>query len=247
QKSQTATYVTETTKSSVRQPVTVEEATLQPTVRYEITLFNPHNGEDKARLWSQTKVIFGLGFAVTGVIALLPSDVSNWDEDNSGKFSDWSDNVSSGPVWDEDNSVINYIGHPYFGGVYYQVARNAGYNQWNSFVYTTLMSTFYYEYGIEALRERPSIQDLIVTSVGGWLYGEWAYKKERQLRALGGHKTALFFLNPVESISHWMNRTAGRNLIITNSISFDRHPRLSAPVGEEYFEDYVGITIEFGF
>ena len=33
---------------------------------YKISLFNPENGEDKKRLWSQTKSIFGYGFVVMG-------------------------------------------------------------------------------------------------------------------------------------------------------------------------------------
>lgn len=47
---------------------------------YEIALFSAHNGEDKARLWSQTQSIIGYGLGVAGFLALLPSDFTNWDK-----------------------------------------------------------------------------------------------------------------------------------------------------------------------
>ncbi|NVO99480.1 DUF3943 domain-containing protein, partial [Photobacterium damselae subsp. damselae] len=115
---------------------------------YEIALFSAHNGEDKARLWSQTQSIIGYGLGVAGFLALLPSDFTNWDKSDDRLLEKWYDNVTEGPVWDRDVWYINYIGHPYFGGVYYQVARKSGYRQWDSFLYSALMSTVYWEYGV---------------------------------------------------------------------------------------------------
>jgi hypothetical protein len=187
---------------------------------YQISLFSPKNGEDKGRLWSQTKSIFAYGFGVIGVIALLPESISNWDNEQ-GVLSKWSDNVKSGPVWDRDNGPLNLIGHPYFGGVYYQVARKSGYRQWDSFMYSTLMSTFYWEYGIESFAEVPSIQDLVITPVLGWVYGEWAFTTEMNIRAdndelfgssiLGS--TALVLLDPVDSLSVGINNIFGKQVI----------------------------------
>ena len=59
---------------------------LQPTTDfyqspYQISLFSNDNGEDKERLWSQTKAIFGYGLGVIGFIALLPEDISHWDNE----------------------------------------------------------------------------------------------------------------------------------------------------------------------
>jgi len=198
---------------------------LQPNIEfyqspYQVSLFSDNNGEDTDRLWSQTKSIFGYGFGVIGVIALLPEDISNWDKEQ-GLFNKWSDNVKAGPVWDRDNGPLNLIGHPYFGGVYYQVARKSGYRQWDSFMYSALMSTFYWEYGIEAFAEIPSIQDLVITPVLGWVYGEWAFTTEMDIRAdndevfgssiLGS--TALILLDPVDSLSIGVNRIFGKEII----------------------------------
>lgn len=191
---------------------------------YQISLFSPENGEDKARLWSQTKSVFAYGFGVIGVIALLPADISNWDSEE-GIYDKWFDNVSAGPVWDRDTGPLNFIGHPYFGGVYYQVARKSGYRQWDAFVYSTLMSTFYWEYGIESFAEIPSIQDLVITPVLGWAYGEWAFTTEMDIRANGDTvlgstflgSTALILLDPVDSISVGINNLFGKQIIMAGT------------------------------
>ncbi|WP_394151012.1 DUF3943 domain-containing protein [Vibrio maritimus] len=188
---------------------------------YRVSLFNPQNGEDSERLWSQTKSIFAYGVGVAGVLALMPESITNWEKDDIKLMNKWWDNVRSGPVWDRDDHVINYIGHPYFGGVYYQAARKSGYRQWDAFMYSTLMSTFYWEYGIEAFAEVPSIQDLVVTPTLGWVYGEWAFNKEKEIRLRGGTvfgsdalgSTALFFLDPVDSLGRGVNNIAGREIV----------------------------------
>jgi len=101
------------------------------------------------------------------------------------------------------------------------VARKSGYRQWDSFMYSALMSTFYWEYGIEAFAEIPSIQDLVITPVLGWVYGEWAFTTEMDIRAdndevfgssiLGS--TALILLDPVDSLSIGVNRIFGKEII----------------------------------
>lgn len=197
---------------------------------YKTSLFSPKSGEDSDRLWSQTNSIFAYGFGVIGLIALLPEDVSNWDKEE-GIFSKWTDNVKEGPTWDRDTGMINFVGHSYFGGVYYQVARKSGYRQWDAFLYSTLMSTFYWEYGIESFAEKPSIQDLVITPVLGWAYGEWAYNTEMDIREQGGDvwgsdilgSTALFFLDPVDYMSSGINNLFGKDIIRagTGYVSFN--------------------------
>lgn len=127
--------------------------------------------------------------------------------------------------------MLNFIGHPYFGGVYYQVARKSGYRQWDAFLYSTLMSTFYWEYGIESFAETPSIQDLVITPVLGWAYGEWAYNTEMDIREGGDTvfgssilgSTALFFLDPVDNMSVGINHLFGKEIIKagTGFVSFN--------------------------
>lgn len=213
---------------------------------YEVTLFKPCPGENRKRLWQQTKVVFVGGFAVMGVLLVLPEDITKWDKSEIGKgdlIAKWWDNVSEGPVWDNDKWYINWIGHPYFGGVYYQGARKSGYNQWNSFIYSALMSTFYWEYGIEAFAEVPSIQDLVITPVGGWIYGEWAHHKEQEIRARGGtalgSKTwgsiSLFLLDPLGSIDTWVRKKSNRK--IQEAVFHIAHSPV-VPVGDGVLVNY---------
>ena len=227
---------------------------------WDITLFDKYPSEDQAWLWYQTKVTFGLALGVLGAIALLPESVSKWDKSQIQPTKKWWHNVKAGPVWDTDKWYINYIGHPYFGGVYFVMARSSGYNQWNSLVYSFLMSTFLYEYGVEAMCERPSIQDIIVTPLGGWLYGEWAYRQKLNIldngsellgsKALGS--TALFLLDPVGNISHWIggknNRGTIRNVsfrfrLAPSSTYFSFRREQSPAAGGRYF----GMEVFFNF
>ena len=187
---------------------------------YRISLFSPQNGEDSARAWSQTKSLFFYGLGVVGVLFVMPEEMTGWDQD-SDIFGKWVENVKEGPVWDRDNWAYNYIGHTYSGGVYYQVARKSGYRQWDSFVYSFLMSTFYWEYGVEAFAEPPSIQDLAITPILGWVYGEWAYQTEMGIRdqnnEVMGSKTmggiSLFLLDPVDSLGRGINWMVGRRWV----------------------------------
>lgn len=213
-----ATYVNEPTNSHW------EKLKFDPTIYntpYKVSLFSPQNGENSQRLWSQSKSMFAYGFGVAGVIALLPDDISGWDKETAKPLKKWGDNVSQGMVWDRDVWYINYIGHPYFGGVYYQAARKSGYRQWDAFFYSFMMSTFYWEYGLEAFAEIPAIQDLVITPVLGWVYGEWAFNKEQEIRARGGlvggsrfwGNTALFMLDPVDSLGVGINKLFKRQII----------------------------------
>ena len=187
---------------------------------YRISLFDPQNGEDGGRAWSQTKSLFFYGLGVVGVLYALPESATGWDRE-SDIWGKWVENVKEGPVWDRDNWAYNYIGHTYSGGVYYQVARKSGYRQWDAFVYACMMSTFYWEYGVEAFAEPPSIQDLVVTPLLGWVYGEWAFQTEIGIRdnenKVLGSKTlggiSLFFLDPVDMLGRGVNRVVGRRWV----------------------------------
>ncbi len=210
---------------------------------YEISLFDAKHGEDSERLWSQTQLIFGLGLGVAGFIAILPEDISNWHSSDETLREKWGNNLSAGPYWDRDKPYINYIGHPYFGGVYYQIARKSGYRQWDSFIYSAMMSTFYWELGVEAFAEVPSVQDLVVTPVGGWLVGEWMFQKEREIRESASAENplqtwdnvALFFLDPVDSIGRGINSAFDSDFIKagTGYISYDNQRGPNGAVGEK--------------
>ena len=159
---------------------------------------------------------------VAGILYMMPESVSKWDKSkmkNLGK--NWRDNVKAGPVVDNDDWAINFIGHPYSGAAYYQIARHSGLGPWGSFGYSVVMSTFFWEYGVEAFAEVPSIQDLIITPVIGSIMGEIFYRTEMRIRAndgkvLGSKKFGSFLMivmNPMGAISDEINNVFGKKVV----------------------------------
>jgi len=150
------------------------------------------------------------------ILFALPPSVTKWDPDKLKEKSlsqRWKENVKAGPVWDEDDFFINYIGHPVSGAWYYTVARNDGMDEFDSFLYSVFVSTFVWEYGYEAFAEIPSIQDLIATPVVGALMGEYFYYLESEIDKNHGlvwgsstlGNVSYFFLNPIGRITNNMS------------------------------------------
>ena len=150
--------------------------------------------------------------AAIGVIVALPESVSNWDLDALQEKPlnvRWEEHVKTKPVWDEDDWAINYIGHPVFGAVYYTMARNDGLDIFESALFSTIMSTFFWEYGYEAFAEIPSIQDLIFTPLLGSILGEGMHILEGKLDANKGEiwgsrglgSFSYFWLDPMGNIA----------------------------------------------
>jgi hypothetical protein len=179
--------------------------TIQPTIAY------PPATRDYRRLCYDTSMYVGATVIAFGVLYAMPESTTNWDKQamkEKGIVYKWKENVKAGPVWDDDDWVLNYITHPYSGGVYYMTARSSGFNIFESFLYSAFMSTFFWEYGIEAFAEIPSKQDLIITPVLGSVVGEgFFYAKKSILKHDGkvlnskflGH-TTLFVIDPFNSI-----------------------------------------------
>ena len=125
-----------------------------------------------------------------------------------GIFYKWKENVKVGPVWDNDDFALNYLAHPYCGAVYYMTARSSGLTIFESFSYSVLMSTFFWEYGIEAFAQIPSTQELFITPVLGSVVGEGFFyakksiirhqKKVLNSRVLG--ITSLLVIDPFNTI-----------------------------------------------
>lgn len=173
--------------------------------------YYPSLTRDYRKLGYNTALVFGTTVVAFGVLWALPESFTKWDKEEmkkNGIGAKWKENVKAGPVIDEDNFFLNYVMHPYFGGVYYMTARSNGFTIFESFTYSAIMSTFFWEYGIESFAEIPSVQDLIVTPVLGSVVGEgFFYAKKTILknnskilnsRFLG--KTSLFLIDPLNTI-----------------------------------------------
>lgn len=130
---------------------------------------------DLKRLGLNTALYIGGTFVAFAVLWASPESFSGWDKDKireEGLIKQWKENVLAGPIWDQDDWFLNWIMHPYVGAIYYMSARGSGYKWWESFLYSTLMSTFFWEYGVESFAEIPSWQDLVITPVLGSVLGE---------------------------------------------------------------------------
>jgi hypothetical protein len=126
---------------------------------------------DGAGLWRDTKYFLGYQFGAIAILYMMPESVSGWTDEQKKNYgiSVWWEKTTH-PENDSDDFYINYILHPYWGAAYFVRARERGYNGWQSFGYSTLLSTLF-EFGVEAGAENPSKQDLWVTPVIGSMVG----------------------------------------------------------------------------
>jgi Domain of unknown function (DUF3943) len=140
-------------------------------------------GRDWAGLGRDTAFFLGYQVMTAGVTYLLPESVTKWTaEQKRSSASRWWENVQH-PHWDQDHWYLNYLGHPYFGAISYVRARERRFGAFDAFWYAALLSGLF-EFGIEAVFERPSYQDLIVTPVAGALLGAFLFEPVRE-RILG--------------------------------------------------------------
>ncbi|WP_104695707.1 DUF3943 domain-containing protein [Helicobacter salomonis] len=126
--------------------------------------------------------ILGLCF-ILGIVGLylMPESITHWSKEKFGWLS-WCQNVLLGPQLDHDLFIFNGVLHPYFGAIYYMQARVAGYRKRACVFFTFLVSTFFWEYGLEAFVEIPSWQDLICTPTMGPLLGELFFHGTRYIQ-----------------------------------------------------------------
>ena len=176
-----------------------------------------------------------------GVLLIMPESVTNWDSDtfsDGSLSSQWKENVAAGPVLDEDEFTINYLGHPISGAVYYAMARNDGLAPFESFLFSTLMSSFFWEYGYEAFAEIPSIQDLVSTPVVGAFMGEYMHYLEQSLDknngVIWGSKSlgsiSYFFLDPMGNAAQGVSEFLDLNV----TMKFNTYQELAYRGQERY-------------
>jgi hypothetical protein len=210
---------------------------------------------DKNGRRSDTYYFLGYQAASIAILYALPEGVTGWTQEQKDQYSmsKWWYNVRH-PQWDSDDFYINYILHPYWGATYYVRSRERGFDQRSSFWYSAGMSAAY-EFGAEALFEEVSIQDLIVTPVGGWLLGEYFMGVRNRIEARHDSSTKMPFqdrlvltlTDPLGGMNRvvdgWFGR--GEDLIVVPY----RHPS-SRSFGPGYIsmgssDKVYGLTIEY--
>src|SRR4029450_5088905 len=113
------------------------------------------------------------------------------------------------PVWDTDGAIANYVLHPIMGAEAYLTVRNRDYGPIESFLFAPAVSVGW-EYLFEAWVERPSAQDLLVTSPIGSLQGELRFQMRRRIarwRPSVGRDALLILVDPVEALHRYVGKT----------------------------------------
>jgi len=94
----------------------------------------------------------------------------------------WQRNLRIGFDWDQDDFVVNMLGHPYMGSTYYAAARANGMGYWAGLPFTAFNSMLWEYFGENT---QPSINDLVNTSLGGVALGEMFHRVAETLRDNG--------------------------------------------------------------
>ncbi|MCI9285448.1 MAG: DUF3943 domain-containing protein [Muribaculaceae bacterium] len=176
------------------------------------------------RLWVNTAVLTGAFVSTLFVLECLPEDATAWnrrDLQSKPFYKRWWTNIFvKNPEIDHDNLVFNYLLHPYAGAAYFMAARSCGFNFFQSMLYSALISTVGWEFGIEACMERPSYQDIVITPVVGSLFGELFYHAKRHIvehdytlwgsRVLGN--IVVFLVDPVNEVVNLFRGSYERQL-----------------------------------
>ena len=156
-------------------------------------------------------LIAGIEASLLAVTLLMPSSFSGWEFED-GLVRDGLQHLGEAwtkpPVWDTDHWFHNYVGHPYGGSIYYNTVRVKGATRVQSFLFAGAMS-FWWEYALEGMAERPSIQDIVITPVAGALLGEFVHRTTLNMRANGTsilEKAFILVFNPTHLVQQGWNR-----------------------------------------
>lgn len=189
------------------QPLTEEEANI---------IWESDKADPRYRnLIDKSKYLFLMMSGFVLLLGELPEGVTKWSEEevfSRPVIDRMNDNLTK-PVVDKDETAMN-AGHALAGSWYYMMARGQGYTAFESFVFSAIVSTLFWEYGLEMTAEKPSIQDLIVTPVGGALIGEMFFKLKKYIdrnngelfgsQFLGGF--IAFIVNPLDPLATQFHR-----------------------------------------
>lgn len=115
-------------------------------------------------------------------------------------------NLSTLPVWDTNKFSTNLIMHPYHGSMYFNSARNNGYNFYQSIPFT-FGGSLMWEYLMET--KPPSINDLVATTVSGTALGEVTYRLSDMIldnRATGVERIGRELIAGIFAPTRFINR-----------------------------------------
>jgi len=151
----------------------------------------------------------------------------------------WKNNLNAGFPWsshwdwDQTRFGNDFMGHPYFGNLYYNDARSNGYNFWASAPYALIGS---YEWKICGENVTPERNSLIATTVDGIVLGEILYRISSNVLDDRTYGTERFFR---ELLAAMIDPMRGFNRLIQGKTS--RHTNK-----EVYQKEPLNITLYAG-
>jgi len=124
---------------------------------------------DSHHLRSLIEMMVGLGVGSVAYWLMQDRNIADWDNPTP-------EQRFNGEAWRFDNNslAVNFIAHPFTGGIAQSMARGNHHSVLTSFAYSSLFS-FLWEFVLE-FKEKVSVNDLIVTSPTGVPIGEFFHK-----------------------------------------------------------------------
>ena len=225
---------------------------------------NKQLSTSQREVFEETFYLQGVAIFAIYVLSEMPKSLSKWEEspfENDNLGQSWKNNVNAGPIWDLDETWINWIGHPVSGAWYYTLARDKNFDPFESFLYSTFLSSFVWEYGYESFAEIPSLQDLILTPVVGSVLGEYMYYLEKGIDEnegkVLGYKTlgsiSYFFINPLGNMSDGLANLLGISTTIRfqtyqqNNDNFQNIYNLMINKPKQFSQNGYGLYINFEY
>lgn len=173
--------------------------------------------------------------------------IFNYDWSRIGP-STWKYNIQKGWEWDNDRFGVNFIGHPYSGSQYFNIARSNGYNFWQSFPFAVEGSLIWEYFGENT---RPSINDIINTPVSGAYLGEVMYRLSSNIlddRTRGGERFFRELLAGIIDPPRALNRlTQGKMFRVTPREVYQKEPmNITLYTGIDKINNKAGSNNKFG-
>lgn len=188
-----------------------------------------------------------------------------WAYDNYLMQEPWADigtnsvkkNFEHGFEWDSGKFDMNQFAHPYHGNIYFTAARSNGLSFYQAIPYT-LGGSLTWELFME--RHYPSINDMIMTTMGGVAMGEVLFRLSNYFIDESSYgverfarETATTILSPMNGLNRWLDGRMG----IHSGYSFSDSPitfKLSLGGNGEWRKQYnekmeahthIGVMIEY--
>lgn len=147
-----------------------------------------------AKILGREKLInYGIVFATQWAVYIADQGETIQDH---GSLENWWKHQTS-PHFDKDSFDYNLFKHSFVGHYYYLFYRSRGYQERQAF-YWAAISSLTFEFGIEALTEKPSFQDIYQTPVFGTIVGMGAERLSDYLHSIGTIPTTVlaYIFNP---------------------------------------------------